>query len=86
MILVETKYILYFRVENCLQEKHLEIILLTCACVTGGKKCKFFGKFCVRTKWMVPYSKHNPQVFYSRNVVFDRYFVMGYPARGDSNL
>ena len=21
-------------------------------CVSWGKKCKFFGKFCVRTKWM----------------------------------
>ena len=24
-------------------------------CVSGGKKCKFFGKFCVRTTWMTPY-------------------------------
>ena len=23
-------------------------------CISGGKKCKFFGKFCVRTKWLVP--------------------------------
>ena len=23
--------------------------------VSGGKKCLFFGKFCVRTKWMNPY-------------------------------
>ena len=23
-------------------------------CVSGGKKCKFFGKCCVRTKWMTP--------------------------------
>ena len=22
--------------------------------VSGGKKCWFFGKFCVRTKWMIP--------------------------------
>ena len=26
-------------------------------CVSGGKKCWFFGKFCVRTKWMTPYQK-----------------------------
>ena len=25
-------------------------------CVTGGKKCKFLGKFCVRTKGMIPMS------------------------------
>ena len=24
-------------------------------CVSGGKKCCFFGKFCIRTKWMKPY-------------------------------
>ena len=23
--------------------------------VSGGKKCYFFGKFCVRIKWMIPY-------------------------------
>ena len=23
-------------------------------CVSGVKKCSFFGKFCVRTKWMTP--------------------------------
>ena len=22
-------------------------------CVSGSKKCKIFGKFCVRTKWMI---------------------------------
>ena len=26
----------------------------TYVCVSGGKKCQFFGKFCVRTKWMTP--------------------------------
>ena len=26
----------------------------TNVCVSGGKKCWFFGKFCVRTKWMIP--------------------------------
>ena len=26
----------------------------TFVCVSGGKKCQFFGKFCVRTKWMIP--------------------------------
>ena len=24
-------------------------------CVSGGKKCYFLGKFCSRTKWMIPY-------------------------------
>ena len=24
--------------------------------VSGGKKCQFFGKFCVLTKWMIPHS------------------------------
>ena len=23
-------------------------------CVSGGKQCTFFGKFCVRTNWMIP--------------------------------
>ena len=23
--------------------------------VSGGRKCLFFGTFCVRTKWMIPY-------------------------------
>ena len=23
-------------------------------CLSGGKKYPFFGKFCVRTKWMLP--------------------------------
>ena len=23
-------------------------------CVSGGKKCYFFRKFCVRTKWIIP--------------------------------
>ena len=23
-------------------------------CISGGKKCKFFGKCCVRAKWMIP--------------------------------
>ena len=25
----------------------------TYVCVSGGKKCWFFGKFCMRTKWMI---------------------------------
>ena len=25
------------------------------------KKCQFFGKFCVRTKWMIPYSWYRPE-------------------------
>ena len=29
---------------------------IKCVCVSGGKKCKFFGNFCVRTLWMTPYS------------------------------
>ena len=24
-----------------------------CVCVSGGKKCQFFGEFCVRTEWMI---------------------------------
>ena len=24
-------------------------------CVSGGRKCKLFGKFCVRTKLMIPW-------------------------------
>ena len=30
--------------------------LTTNVCVSGDKKCYFFGKFCVHTKWMIPYS------------------------------
>ena len=26
----------------------------THVCVWGGKKCSFFGKFCVLIKWMIP--------------------------------
>ena len=26
----------------------------TYMCVSGGKKCKFFRKFCGRTQWMIP--------------------------------
>ena len=26
----------------------------TYVCVSGRKKCYFFGKFCARTKWMIP--------------------------------
>ena len=29
--------------------------LLTTECISGGKKCQFFGNVCVRTKWMIPY-------------------------------
>ena len=29
----------------------------TYACVSGGKKCQFFGKFCVRTKGTIPLDK-----------------------------
>ena len=27
----------------------------TYVCESGGKKCYFFEKFCVRTKWMTPF-------------------------------
>ena len=26
----------------------------TYVCISEGKKCSFFEKFCVRTKWMTP--------------------------------
>ena len=28
-------------------------------CVSKGKKCWLFGKFCVCTKWMIPYTKND---------------------------
>ena len=36
---------------------YLLIRTLTCACVSAAKKCSFFGKFCIRTKWMIPKKK-----------------------------
>ena len=33
----------------------LQNFRLTYVCVSGGKKCWFFAKFCGRTKWMIPY-------------------------------
>ena len=30
-----------------------------CVCITGGKKCSFFGKFCVCTEWMISYNLHD---------------------------
>ena len=26
----------------------------TYVCIPGGKKCQLFGKFCLRTEWMIP--------------------------------
>ena len=42
---------------------------IVCVCVSGGKKCKFFGKFCVRTKWMIAYpSEYRTQIERSEDV------------------
>ena len=30
-----------------------KLTFVTYVCVLGGKKCCFFGKFCVRTKWII---------------------------------
>ena len=30
------------------------VLMFPYVCVSGGKKCWFFGKFCKRTKWMIP--------------------------------
>ena len=30
-----------------------------CICVSGGKKCYFFGKFCVNIIWEIPNLKTN---------------------------
>ena len=35
------------------QAKFSEKRTCVCVCVSGGKKCQFFGKFCIRTKWMI---------------------------------
>ena len=32
----------------------LTFLTPTYVCVSGGKKYQFFGKFCVRTTWMIP--------------------------------
>ena len=43
-----------------------------CVCVSGGQKCKFFGTFCVRTKWMIPfYVVLSKGVFKTRSNVYD---------------
>ena len=28
------------------------------SCASGGKKCEVFGKFCLHTKWMMPYDNY----------------------------
>ena len=33
-------------------------------CVSGSKKCYFFGKFCVSTKWMIP----NPSQYFEAKI------------------
>ena len=34
-------------------------LIRTRTCVSWGKKCYFFGKFCKRAKWMIPIQKCN---------------------------
>ena len=40
---------------------------LTYVCVSGAKKYQFFGKFCVRTKWII--SCENPENDVIRNLL-----------------
>ena len=43
------------RTQNFPKNQHfLPPDMHTYVCVSWGKKCWFFGKFCVRTKWMIP--------------------------------
>lgn len=41
-------------------------------------KCQFFGKCCVRTKWMIPLKSFFHIVIASLLLTFDRYFPVGY--------
>ena len=34
-------------------------LIRTRTCVSKGKKCWLFGKFCVCTKWMIPYTNND---------------------------
>ena len=43
------------RTQNFMKNKHLLLAdMHTYVCVWGGKKCLYFGKFCVRAKWVAP--------------------------------
>ena len=55
----------------------------TYTCVAGGKECKFLGKFCVHTKWIIPKQERERKnlslVFYRIAVLEKRLFSVECP-------
>ena len=53
-----------------------KLTFLTPWYASGGKKCKFFGKFCVRFKWMTPYPDKVVRVWCSLRRFFSNFSLL----------